>query len=100
MSSFLIEDAYYITGIGTVLVGTVKSGILKPGMRSRIDGKVIEAKSIEKNHELLTEARMGDNVGINIKQLDPPIGFFARTFSGNKLYSAFKNYKGRQVEFN
>ena len=99
MSSFLIEDAYYIIGIGTILVGTVKGGVLKPGMRARIDSRVIEAKSIEKNHVQLSEAKMGENVAINIKQLEPKIGFFAKMSSGNKLYNDFKNYKGRQVEF-
>jgi len=95
MSSFLIEDAYQITGIGVVLVGKVTSGNLKPGMKARVDDRAIEIRSIEKNHQQLAEAKMGENVGINIKQLSSESGgFFARIFgSRNSFNNIFRNYK-------
>ena len=100
MSSFIIEDAYYITGIGTILVGRVASGDLRPGMKSRVNDRVIAIKSIEQHHSQLSVARVGDNVGISIKQLSSDEGFFAKLFnSQTKLYNLFKKSRGRQLEF-
>ncbi len=68
-----IQDVYDITGIGTVPVGKVETGILKIGQKVKvlpgrsgtgIDGEI---KTIEMHHEQLQEAPAGDNVGINIK---------------------------------
>ena len=68
-----IQDVYDITGIGTVPVGKVETGILKVGQKVKvlpgrtgtgIDGEV---KTIEMHHEQLTEAPAGNNVGINVK---------------------------------
>ena len=50
--------AYYsIIGIGTVPVGRVETGILKPGMVVTISpaGITTEVKSVEMHHESLTE---------------------------------------------
>lgn len=59
------------TGIGTVPVGRVETGILKPGMVVVFAPKAIttEVKSVEMHHESLTEALPGDNVGFNIKNV-------------------------------
>ncbi|MFH0836877.1 MAG: translation elongation factor EF-1 subunit alpha [Candidatus Aenigmatarchaeota archaeon] len=64
-----IQDVYSITGVGTVPVGRIETGILKPNdkvifMPSKAQGEV---KSVEMHHEQLTEGRPGDNVGINIR---------------------------------
>ena len=58
-------------GIGTVPVGRVETGILKPGMVVTIAPANIttEVKSVEMHHESLTEALPGDNVGFNIKNV-------------------------------
>lgn len=68
-----IQDVYEITGIGTVPVGKIETGIMKPGQKVIIlpgrTGKGVpgEIKSIEMHHEQLPEALAGDNVGINIR---------------------------------
>ncbi len=64
-----IQDVYTITGIGTVPVGRVETGVLKPNMKVSImpANKVGEVKSIEMHHESIPQAVPGDNVGFNIR---------------------------------
>jgi len=68
-----VQDVYEITGIGTVPVGKIVTGIMKQGMKVKvlpgrtgtgIDGEI---KTIEMHHETLPQADAGDNVGINIR---------------------------------
>jgi len=68
-----VQDVYEITGIGTVPVGKVETGIMKIGQKVKVlpgrTGKGIdgEVKTIEAHHEQLPSADAGDNVGINIR---------------------------------
>ena len=64
-----LQDVYKITGIGTVPVGRVETGSLKPGMLVSFApcGIVTECKTVEMHHTNLEEAIPGDNVGFNIK---------------------------------
>lgn len=68
-----IQDVYEITGIGTVPVGKIETGIMKPGQKIIIlpgrSGKGIagEVRSIEMHHEQLPQAEAGDNVGVNLR---------------------------------
>jgi elongation factor 1-alpha len=66
-----LQDVYKIGGIGTVPVGRVETGIMKPGdVVNFAPGNVTtEVKSIEMHHESLPEAVPGDNVGFNVKNL-------------------------------
>jgi elongation factor 1-alpha len=66
-----LQDVYKIQGIGTVPVGRVETGILKPGMVIRFapTGKNAECKSVEMHHEQMAQAVPGDNVGFNVKGL-------------------------------
>jgi len=66
-----LQDVYKIGGIGTVPVGRVETGILKPGMIVTFAPSAIttEVKSVEMHHESLPEALPGDNVGFNIKNV-------------------------------
>ncbi len=64
-----VQDVYAITGIGTVPVGRVETGVMKVGdsiifMPSNVKAEV---KSIEMHHEQLQKAEPGDNVGFNVK---------------------------------
>lgn len=64
-----VQDAYTISGIGTVPVGRVETGVMKPGdkvifMPSGVSGEV---KSIEMHHEEIPEAIPGDNIGFNVR---------------------------------
>merc|ERR1712187_822928 len=64
-----LQDVYKIGGIGTVPVGRVETGIIKPGMVVTFAPNQLstEVKSVEMHHESLPEAVPGDNVGFNIK---------------------------------
>ncbi|BFZ11225.1 hypothetical protein BsWGS_14263 [Bradybaena similaris] len=66
-----LQDVYKIGGIGTVPVGRVETGILKPGMVVTFapTNVTTEVKSVEMHHEALPEATPGDNVGFNIKNV-------------------------------
>jgi elongation factor 1-alpha len=64
-----IQDVYTISGIGTVPVGRIETGVLKPGtdvvfMPSDVGGEV---KTVEMHHEEVDEAGPGDNVGFNVR---------------------------------
>src|ERR1700691_105292 len=62
-----LQDVYKIGGIGTVPVGRVETGILKPGMVVLFapTGVSSDVKSVEMHHEALEQAVPGDNVGFN-----------------------------------
>ncbi len=64
-----IQDVYSITGIGTVPVGRVETGVLK--INDKVSflpaNKQGEVKSIEMHHETIPKAEPGDNVGFNVR---------------------------------
>jgi elongation factor 1-alpha len=66
-----LQDVYKIGGIGTVPVGRVETGILKPGQVVTFApvGVTTEVKSVEMHHTSLPEAVPGDNVGFNVKNV-------------------------------
>ncbi|MCL5675260.1 MAG: translation elongation factor EF-1 subunit alpha [Candidatus Marsarchaeota archaeon] len=67
-----IQDVYTIQGFGTVPVGRVESGVMKPGETVVImpSGVKTEVKSIEMHKQALQKAEPGDNVGFNVKGVD------------------------------
>jgi len=67
-----IQDVYNIKGVGTVPVGRVETGIMKPGDKIIVEpsGASGEVKTVEMHHEQLSEARPGDNVGFNIRGIE------------------------------
>ncbi len=64
-----IQDVYSITGVGTVPVGRVETGILRPGDKVVFEpaGVSGEVKSIEMHHEQIPQAEPGDNIGFNVR---------------------------------
>ena len=64
-----IQDVYTITGIGTVPVGRVETGVLKPNTTVMFEPSHVkgEVKSIEMHHEQMPQALPGDNVGFNVR---------------------------------
>lgn len=67
-----VQDSYTISGIGTVPVGRVETGKMKPGdkiifMPAKAVGEV---KSIEMHHQEIKEALPGDNIGWNVRGVD------------------------------
>ena len=67
-----IQDVYSITGVGTVPVGRVETGIMKPNQKISFQpaDKIGEVKSIEMHHENIEQAEPGDNVGFNVRGVD------------------------------
>lgn len=66
-----LQDVYKIGGVGTVPVGRVETGIMKPGMTVIFAPTKLttEVRSIEMHHESIPEALPGDNVGFNVKNI-------------------------------
>lgn len=66
-----VQDVYSITGVGTVPVGRVETGVLKIGdtIVAMPSGAKAEVKSIEMHHQQMQKAEPGDNIGFNIKGL-------------------------------
>jgi elongation factor 1-alpha len=67
-----VQDAYTISGIGTVPVGRVETGVMRPGdkiifMPAKAVGEV---KSIEMHHQEIKEAVPGDNIGWNVRGVE------------------------------
>ncbi|OYT42525.1 MAG: translation elongation factor EF-1 subunit alpha [Candidatus Aenigmarchaeota archaeon ex4484_224] len=64
-----IQDVYSITGVGTVPVGKVETGVLKVGDTVVFEpaGVKGEVKSIEMHHQPIQEAKPGDNIGFNVR---------------------------------
>lgn len=64
-----LQDVYSITGVGTVPVGRVETGILKPGDKVIFEpaGVTGEVKTVEMHHEQLPQAEPGDNIGFNVR---------------------------------
>ncbi len=67
-----VQDSYTISGIGTVPVGRVETGKMKPGdkvifMPAKAVGEV---KSIEMHHQEIKEALPGDNIGWNVRGVE------------------------------
>ena len=56
--NYLFQDVYKIGGIGTVPVGRVETGILKPGCVVNFApvNLTTEVKSVEMHHEAMAEA--------------------------------------------
>ncbi len=64
-----IQGSYSITGVGTVPVGRVETGVLKVNDKLIFEpsGTQGEVKSIEVHHQQIQEAKPGDNVGFNVR---------------------------------
>ncbi len=64
-----VQDVYTISGVGTVPVGRVETGVLKKGDTIIFEpaGVTGEVKSIEMHHEEYEEALPGDNIGWNVR---------------------------------
>ena len=67
-----IQDVFTITGHGTVPVGRVETGVLKPGENVVVmpSGAKGEVKKIEMHHQELSVANPGDNIGFNLKGIE------------------------------
>ena len=66
-----IQDVYKISGIGTVPVGKIETGVLHAGKTVTFNPsqQSAEVKSIEMHHTMVEKAEPGDNVGFNVRGL-------------------------------
>ncbi|CCC80691.1 translation elongation factor EF-1 subunit alpha [Thermoproteus tenax] len=67
-----IQDVFSITGAGTVVVGRVETGVIKPGDKVIVmpPAKVGDVRSLETHHMKLDEAKPGDNIGVNLRGIE------------------------------
>ncbi len=67
-----VQDVYSITGVGTVPVGRVETGIIKSNQKVIVmpAGSAGEVKSIETHHTQMDSAEAGDNIGFNLRGVD------------------------------
>lgn len=67
-----IQEVYTISGVGTVPVGRVESGVLKVGDKVVFmpAGKSAEVRSIETHHTKMEKAEPGDNIGFNVRGIE------------------------------
>ena len=67
-----IQDVYSITGVGTVPVGRVETGTMKPNDKIIVmpSGSTGEVKSIETHHQEMPSASAGDNIGFNLRGIE------------------------------
>jgi len=64
-----VQDVYSITGVGTVPVGRVETGVLKENdvILFMPANKQAEVKSLEMHHTRIPRAEPGDNIGFNVR---------------------------------
>ncbi|MBU3896410.1 MAG: translation elongation factor EF-1 subunit alpha [Nanoarchaeota archaeon] len=64
-----VQDVYTITGIGTVPVGRIETGTLKPNQTVIFEPSGVkgDVKTIEMHHEMVPQAGPGDNVGFSVR---------------------------------
>ncbi|NWF86893.1 translation elongation factor EF-1 subunit alpha [Candidatus Bathyarchaeota archaeon] len=64
-----VQDVYSITGVGTVPVGRVETGVLKENdiVIFMPSNKQAEVKSLEMHHTRIPKAEPGDNIGFNVR---------------------------------
>merc|ERR1712134_179932 len=99
-----LQDVYKIGGIGTVPVGRVETGVIKPGMVVTFAPANVttEVKSVEMHHESLPEALPGDNVGFNVKNVPVKESRRGNVASGSKTDPAkeCKNFNAQVIVLN
>ncbi len=64
-----IQDVHSVTGVGTVPIGRIETGVLRKGNKVVFNPPNVtgEVKSIEMHHEEIERAEPGDNVGFNVR---------------------------------
>lgn len=99
-----INDVFKISGVGTVPVGRVETGVLKPGMMIHFAPANLasECKSVEMHHEQLEQAVPGDNVGFNVRGI--PVTQLKRgnvaSDQKNNPASAVENFTAQVIVMN
>merc|ERR1712185_350795 len=99
-----LQDVYKISGIGTVPVGRVETGVIKPNMNITFGplGTSTDVKSVEMHHEQVDEAIPGDNVGFNVKNLsvtDIKRGYVASDAKNSPAQDT-ENFKAQVIVMN
>ena len=64
-----VQDVYSITGVGTVPIGRVETGVIKVGETIVFEPSGVsgEVRSIEMHHQQIQQAVPGDNIGFNVR---------------------------------
>ena len=82
MATFFVQMVFKLDK--GILAGQVKSGILKTGMQTEINGKKMQIETMEIHHNRVNEAPEGSNVGIMLANSD---------------YNSLQSLSGKFIEF-
>jgi len=104
-----VVDFFNLTGTGTVLLVTVKAGVLRKGMRLSLGGNNLEIISIGLNSEMLDEVKEGGVAGIHLKVAGKTSSVKEKTPFMEKFFRpapvvidlvpALKKFVGHNIEF-
>jgi translation elongation factor EF-1alpha len=70
MATFFVQKIFRIFGGKGVIVGQVRSDVLRLGMTTTIQGKTMAVKEIVMAHKQVSEAKTGDNAGIMLENAE------------------------------
>merc|ERR1712194_30951 len=97
-----ISGIYKIKGVGDVLAGRVEQGVVKPNeeviflpTHTAANACTDKVFSVEMRHKSVPEAKPGDNVGMNVKNLDKqnmPRGGDVMIYKKDTTLSAVKSF--------
>ena len=69
-----IEDVFSVTGRGAVVTGKIKKGYIEVGDEVQLNGSLfsgtVVVKQIDKFRKIIDKAVKGENVGLNLKDID------------------------------
>jgi elongation factor 1-alpha len=99
-----VQDVYKISGIGTVPVGRVETGVMRPGQHILFSPSHIttDVKTIEMHHTSIPFAAPGDNIGFNVKNVsvkDLRRGYVASDASKDPA-SGIKSFEAQVIVMN
>lgn len=69
-TAFQVEDAFSITGRGTVVTGKLIKGIARKGMKSVINGKQSEILAIEAQNQSFESIATGMSAGLLLSNIE------------------------------
>ena len=92
--SFEVKDIFHIEGRGTVLIGTLREGVLKKGMHTTLHGDVGEVVKIDAKNDILTPASGDVSIMVSgIKKDSFSAGMTVDFFDTSDQYLVSRRYE-------
>lgn len=84
-ATFLLQDIFYIIGVGVIFVGEVKSGVIDLNSKVFLGDKNYNVSGIEAENQKIHQAQTGQHVGIAL--------------AGTNDKKIFNHFKGQIITF-